>query len=169
MGKPTWGALGDSLPPTSSTPTPQVQGSVFGNETSDENALGPQGQANLGVHRSKTCWYWANDPKGCANSAGDCKYLHEKCTNGVANKPNSWKKFDWNRFATPGSGPAGEIGSEGEGSGGGHAWTINGDTEMNAGDEGSASHSGWGEESNVYRPPHIKALEDKALAEAVGW
>lgn len=182
MGKPTWGALADSVPPTTTTTTSQIQSSVFGNEVSDESLLGPQGQANVGVYKSKTCWYWANDAKGCSNSATDCKYLHEKCIGGVANKPNSWKKFEWNRF-----GISGEKGSEGEGSGG-HAWTINGDAETDAGiDDGelvleevraasngwaaetNASYSGWGEESDRYKPPHIKALEDKALIEAVGW
>ncbi|KUJ14222.1 uncharacterized protein LY89DRAFT_686732 [Mollisia scopiformis] len=175
MGKPTWGALADSLP--AKPPT--------GSENSEE---GPSGQANTGPFKSKTCWYWANDASGCNNSAEECKYLHERSPAGVANKPNAWKKLPWNRFASPG---------EKEG---GCAWTVNGDGEMDGGGEvreqvvetaravnewgylnktgpsawaaevsATVSLSGWGADSDKYKPPHIKALEEKALVEAVGW
>ncbi|CZR64049.1 uncharacterized protein PAC_13946 [Phialocephala subalpina] len=172
MGKPSWGALADFAPPSSSTTVP-VSASV----QSDETAPGPSGQANIGPVKSLTCWYWQNDEKGCQNSAEDCKYLHKKCEGGVANRPNSWKKMSWNRFAT--STTTGEKAT-------GCAWTINGDAETDAGVDGelvleevkesesadawgvSSSLAGWGGDDR-YKPPHIKALEEIALVEAVGW
>lgn len=157
MGRPTWGAAADYVAPASV--------SVEGVEGVED--LGP---ANTGVYKSKTCWYWANDAKGCANSATDCKYLHEKCSGGVANKPNSWKRNDWSRWTEN------ENDKEnGEGSGGWGDEAVDGaeeeanniawETET---ENGAMEYSGWGNESEL-RPAHILALEQKALAETVGW
>ncbi|KAF8850579.1 hypothetical protein BDZ45DRAFT_751580 [Acephala macrosclerotiorum] len=178
MGKPSWGAIADFVPSTSSSSIP-VSVSV----QSDETTPGPNGQANIGPVKSLTCWYWQNDEKGCQNSAEECKYLHKKCEGGVANKPNSWKRPSWNRFATPTTGEKVT----------GCAWTINGDAETDAGGdgdgdngelvleeimegesansraaEGLTSLANWGGDDK-YKPPHIKALEEKALVEATGW
>jgi hypothetical protein len=72
MGKPTWGALADSLPIPNHT----------------EYAPKP----------SKTCFYWTTDGK-CEFTAENCKYLYAHCAAGVASKPgrDSWKRVDWSR------------------------------------------------------------------------
>lgn len=83
-GKPTWGSLADALPPppapVPNASTPNIDFKIFS--------------------KSKTCYYWATDGK-CANSAEDCKYLHEYTSAGVAPKPHGYhnfkKDFNWNK------------------------------------------------------------------------
>lgn len=58
MGKPTWGALADSL-----------------SSSSTELVTDPKGKKG-------TCWYWANNAK-CKFSAESCKFLHEQSPAGV--------------------------------------------------------------------------------------
>jgi hypothetical protein len=176
MGKPTWGALADSLP---TPPTPASADMVEYKFTK----------------AAKTCWYWANDGK-CQNTADSCKYLHEHCAAGVAPKPNSYKRINWSRWApreksgeNSGDGENGN-GSEGTGN---ENWDSNGWGEETGAEEGelvleevqgsdswgvggsagwgnASSTVGWGESSeDKYKPPHIKALEQKAQIEAIGW
>ena len=83
-GRPTWGSLADALPPppapVPNVATPNIDFKIFS--------------------RSKTCYYWATDGK-CANSAEDCRYLHEYTSAGVAPKPNGYnqhkKDFNWTK------------------------------------------------------------------------
>jgi len=182
MGKPTWGALADSLPTASSITS-----------SSTEIVEYKPGKA------SKTCWYWAQDGK-CQNSADSCKYLHEHCAAGVAQRPNTWKRINWSRWGNEKkdgeNGDENETEENGNGSGGSYSWgdetsfaeegelvleEVQGnDSWGTEGDSvsagwgngwGNAEHSGgWGESSGEkYKPPHIKALEEKAQIEAIGW
>jgi hypothetical protein len=174
MGKPTWAALADSLP---------------GASTSEPVEYKP-GRA------SKTCWYWANDGK-CQNSAETCKYLHEHCAAGVAPRPNTWRRINWSRWGPSEKNGETEKGSEENenGNGGTYSWgeetageeegelvleEVQGSDSWGTGN-GSAgwgngwgnvesSGGGWGESSDdKYKAPHIRALEEKAQIEAIGW
>jgi len=92
----------------------------------------------------KTCYYWAHDGK-CNNSAERCKFAHYWSDKGVAPKPGfhrPWGVDSW----VKGEGEDGEV--EGE---------LVLQEVVDA----------WGD--NKYKPPHIKALEDKARQQAVGW
>jgi hypothetical protein len=191
MGKPTWGALADSLPPTPTDTIEYKPGKV-----------------------SKTCWYWANDGK-CEFSAETCKYLHGHSAAGVAPKPHTqgWKKsFDWSRLrkrdGENGYENGTESGHEEEGNGWGNlaessavsggwgeytpgeedgelvleevqndSWgNGNGSASVGWGNangwgesSGGAGGEGWGNSDDKYKPPHIKALEEKAQIQAAGW
>ena len=189
MGKPTWGALADSLPPPTPTEVPEYK----------------PGKA------SKTCWYWANDGK-CEFTAENCKYLHGASPAGVAPKPNtqhSWKRIDWSRLRkrdgenetetengaveegngwgnpaettgvsggwgewTPGEEDGElvlqEVQSPGWGTSAG--WSSgNANANANGWGETSGSAGGWGTSEDKYKPPHIKALEVKAQTQTAGW
>ena len=190
MGKPTWGALADSLPPPS--PSTEVE----------YKAGRP----------SKTCWYWANDGK-CEFTAETCKYLHGPSSAGVAPKPNtqSWKRIDWSRLRkrdgenangnetetengneegngwgniAVGSGASGGWGEYTPGAEDGQlvleevqndSWgTGNGSASAGWGNangwgDSSGSAEGWGSTDDKYKPPHIKALEEKAQTQAAAW
>jgi hypothetical protein len=174
MGKPTWGALADSLPTPNHT----------------EFAPG---------RPSKTCFYWATKGK-CEFSAETCKYLHAHCAAGVASEPGggSWKRVDWSRLRNLADGN--ESGNVDDGNGWGNLAEVSdvngGWGEYTPGDQngelvleevqneswGTASLSvsngwgnanGWGESSGSsdgkYKPPHIKALEETAQISSGGW
>jgi hypothetical protein len=195
MGKPTWGALADSLPPPTLTESVEYKPG----------------------RPSKTCWYWANDGK-CEFTAETCKYLHAHCAAGVAPKPNtqSWRKIDWTRWRkgkgegetengdmnetneeeegngwgnpTESSGVSGgwgeytpgeedselvlqEVQNDSWGTASGNASAGWGNANANAWGEssGSVSGGGWGSSDDKYKPPHIKALEEKAQIATAGW
>ena len=191
MGKPTWGALAGSLPPT---PTNTIEYKP--------------GKA------SKTCWYWANDGK-CEFSAEICKYLHGHSPAGGAPKPHTqgWKKsFDWSRLkkrdgenrnengtesghgekgngwgnlaeSTAVSGGWGEytpseedgelvleeVQNDSWGNGNGSASVGWGNANGWGESSGNASGEGWGSSDDKNKPPRIKALEEKAQIQAAGW
>jgi hypothetical protein len=186
MGKPTWGALADSLPP----PTP-IEPTEY-----------KPGRA------SKTCYYWANDGK-CEFTAETCKYLHGPSPVGVAPKPSrdSWKRIDWSRLRkrdgqnetetengtaeenngwgkpadssdvnggwgeyTPGEEDGDLVLEEVQSPGwvASPGWSS-GNGKANGWGESSGSAEGWGSSDDKYKPPHIKALEEKAQTQAAGW
>ena len=191
MGKPTWGALAGSLPPT---PTNTIEYKP--------------GKA------SKTCWYWANDGK-CEFSAEICKYLHGHSPAGGAPKPHTqgWKKsFDWSRLkkrdgenrnengtesghgekgngwgnlaeSTAVSGGWGEytpseedgelvleeVQNDSWGNGNGSASVGWGNANGWGESSGNASGEGWGSSDDKYKTPRIKAHEEKAQIQAAGW
>ena len=184
MGRPTWGALADASPavghadPDSFT-VPEVD---------------PSSRVSAEQKRNMTCWYWANNGK-CDYSAESCKYKHEHTANGVATRPwkprPSWVAPTWRQekdgesvindatvnFGGTVAGDENEDGNSGNlvleevnadtvarwgviGDGGAGGWGRDTPIEV--------SSSGWGQEDR-YKPPHIKALEEKAMIEAVGW
>ena len=144
-----------------------------------------------------TCWYWARDGK-CNYTAETCKYLHEHSPKGVAPRPwqkfPTWGAHTWKRGSDSDA-----VDGEGAVDGWGKAEGDEGDNfgelvleEVNAEDSmsiagwgviGDGGAGGWGRDTPVpdvasawgggsddkYKPPHIKALEEKARIEAVGW
>jgi hypothetical protein len=141
MGKPTWGAAADYVLSAGGS----AGGMEMGTGKGDEKG------------RVKTCWYWANYEGKCNNTSETCKYLHEFTSAGVATRPIQWKK-PWTRWGTE-SENGKEEGGEEEGESSERAW---GKTDE--------SVSAWGESStDKYKPPHIKALEEKAKIEEMGW
>jgi hypothetical protein len=117
----------------------------------------------------------------------------------VAPKPNAWKRINWSRWGNDKKDGEKEDGDEtqgnGNGSGGSYGWgdetadedgelvlqEVQGNDSWGTGDSSASVGwgSGWGNgESTVsagwgsddkYKPPHIKALEEKAQIEAIGW
>jgi hypothetical protein len=170
MGKPTWGALADSLPsPTS-------------NQQSSFGVIGDAAKA-----KGKSCYYWAVE-KNCSNSAESCKYLHAYSPFGIAAKPgwtrspSQWKK-EWRNLQDGGGDEEeeGEEDEEGEGDGQGDG---DGEGELVLEEVGQAELDGWGQPINQatdsswggntlgeekYRPPHIKAMEQQASHGAISW
>jgi hypothetical protein len=154
-GKPTWGALADHISP--SFPALTVL----------------PGTNSLDKSTGKTCFYWAS-MGGCNYSAENCKYLHEDSPNGVAPPPKGWsspwiKEKAWRPSGKENEHENGsQQGEEGQGE-----LVLEEVTEsgVNAWGEPSGEatwgESTWGEDK--YKPPHIKALEEKASAQAVGW
>jgi len=187
MGKPTWGALADSLPPPTPIETPEYK----------------PGKA------SKTCFYWATERK-CEFTAENCKYLHGPSPAGVApnpNTPRSWKRIDWSRLrkrdgenetetengtVVEGNGWGNPVESSGVSGGWGEytpgeedgelvleevqspgwgtspGWSS-GNANANGWGESSGSAEGWESSGDKYKPPHIKALEEKAQTQTAGW
>ncbi len=147
MGKPTWGALADSVP--SLAPT-------TGYDTS-------MNDVKFSI-KSKTCWYWANDGN-CVNTAETCKYLHEHTANGVAPKPTAWRKrdFNWQRNRDE----QGTEDYEGESVLEEAVTAWQNETESIMAPEDATSP--WGAPGDRYKPPHVKAMEEKARIEALGW
>ncbi|KAK0111562.1 hypothetical protein ONS95_001913 [Cadophora gregata] len=192
MGKPTWGALADSIPPPT---TAQIQAQIA--PTPAPLALG-QGEGESMMRDPskafKTCWYWANDT--CQNTAETCRYLHNHCAAGVAPKPSGWKN-NWSRWgkseATDEFGRSAtwrrdnEQKAEDEEEGELVLETVDDGGDWKEEDEngwgesaqppGSTTGSwnqdhlnnGWGDPADKYKPPHVKALEEKSLKEQVGW
>ncbi|KAG4441498.1 hypothetical protein IFR05_003025 [Cadophora sp. M221] len=184
MGKPSWGALADSIPPPT---TAQIQAQIA---PSPPLALGQGDGESMKdtVKTFKTCWYWANE--NCQNTAQTCRYLHEKCAAGVAPKPNTWK-YNWSRWGK--SEPTDEFGKSWRGEktdeeedGELVLETVDDVTDWKEDDEvgwgesaqpqGSSTtwdqdhlNNGWGDPADRYKPPHVKALEEKSLKEQVGW
>lgn len=170
-GKPTWGALADSLP----SPSPFTQTNV--------GIIGDGLKAN-----SKSCYYWAVE-KSCNNTAESCKYLHDYSPLGVAARPGFVKSSTWKReWRDHHNHEASENGA-GDHSGD-HAGDHAGDdlvleeVEVQVDDTDDFELDGWGQRipksaqttfgestwgENRYRPPHIKALEEKFSREAAGW
>ncbi|PVH69021.1 hypothetical protein DL98DRAFT_661894 [Cadophora sp. DSE1049] len=194
MGKPSWGALADSIPPPT---TAQIQAQIA---PSSPLALGQgDGESMRDTTKAfKTCWYWANET--CQNTAEQCKYLHNHCVAGVAPKPSGWKN-NWSRWGK--SEATDEFGrsatwrkdneqrvdekAEEEEEGELVLETVDDGTDWKEEDEvgwgesaqppGSTTESwnqdhlnnGWGDPADKYKPPHVKALEEKSLKEQVGW
>ncbi|KAH9209513.1 hypothetical protein DL95DRAFT_344275 [Leptodontidium sp. 2 PMI_412] len=186
MGKPSWGALADSIPPPT---TAQIQAQIA---PASPLALGQGDGESMrdtpAPKTFKTCWYWANE--NCQNTAQTCRYLHEKCAAGIAPKPNTWK-YNWSRWGK--SEPTDEFGKSWRGEKAdeeedgelvletvddGADWKE--DDEVGWGEsaqpQGSSTpwdqdhlNNGWGEPADKYKPPHVKALEEKSLKEQVGW
>ncbi|KAH7317789.1 hypothetical protein BKA65DRAFT_515191 [Rhexocercosporidium sp. MPI-PUGE-AT-0058] len=185
MGKPSWGALADSIPPPT---TAQIQAQI---SPSSPLPLGHgDGESMRDTNKAfKTCWYWANE--NCQNTAETCRYLHEKCTGGVAPKPNTWK-YNWSRWGK--SDATDEFGKSWRGEkvdeeedeelvletvDDGTDWKEEVD-EVGWGEsaqpQGASTtwdqehlNNGWGDPADRYKPPHIKVLEEKSLKEQVGW
>ncbi|RDL36208.1 uncharacterized protein BP5553_06820 [Venustampulla echinocandica] len=156
-GKPTWGAAGDYVPPTPPT--------------------GPS------ADKSKyTCHFWANGGN-CTYPADKCKYLHAWSTAGVAGRPGrsfGGKVIDWNRSARAEKADAidGWGSSEGWGADTSGGWGASPTTGEAADDEfvleevnGSSgtAQGGWDSGADKYKPPHIKALEERALEPSTMW
>ena len=146
MGKPTWGALADYVV------SPSIAADV------KPDALG----------RTKTCWYWANLEGKCNNSAETCRYLHAFTYAGVASRPTQWKK-PWDRWGPSSADGTDAVEKE-------SVLDVKGDTSEegeiseNSRGLGEPSVSAWGESpTDKYKPPHIKALEEKAKIEEIGW
>jgi len=173
MGKPTWGALADYAP----TPSAEVR------------AVDTSGSDLKFSTKRLTCWYWANDGK-CNNTAESCKYLHDYTPNGIAKQPHSSRRSIWDRWCAKekaernledqtenGDEAQTEAGAGTDGEGVGELIleevTDENDGWRNGGVAdsvwGGSQMSGWDSPSDKYKPPHIKALEEKALIEAVGW
>ena len=173
LGKPTWGALADSSQPAGHAHPDSFTVPEVGQDLSDSRA------------KTMTCWYWARDGN-CNYTAESCKYLHEHTQKGIAPRP--WQKFpswgqpNWKRK---------EDGDETV-DGWGEAETANELVleEVNGSDTvsiagwgviGDGGAGGWGRDTPApdaasawggddrYKPPHVKALEEKARVEAVGW
>jgi len=173
MGKPTWGALADYAP----TPIGEAQ------------AADTSGSDLKFSSKRLTCWYWANDGR-CNNTAESCKYLHEYTPNGIAKQPHNYKRSIWDRWSAKekaernwedqtenGDDAQTETEVEGDGEGMGEfvleEATVGSDGLGNASMAesvwGGSQMTGWESPSDKYKPPHIKALEEKALIETVGW
>jgi hypothetical protein len=165
MGKPTWGALADSVSPSS----PAMNTPPKGFSNSDKTGL-------------KTCWYWANDT--CTNSPQDCKYLHEFSVAGVAPKParslSLWKRASaskpWRAESQDDVGEESVWGDETEGAGGeGQGEMVLeeasddrwGNSEWNG--AGESVNDAWGVAEDKYRAPHVRALEQRAAMAINGW
>ncbi|KAH7386388.1 hypothetical protein BKA64DRAFT_645949 [Cadophora sp. MPI-SDFR-AT-0126] len=195
MGKPTWGALADSIsPPT----TAQIQAQIA-TTPSSPLALGQGDGESMRTSKAfKTCWYWANET--CQNTAEQCRYLHNHCPAGVAPKPNGWKS-NWSRWgkseATDEFGRSATWRKENEQRSEERAEeeeedelvleTVDDGTDWKEEDEvgwgesaqpqGSTTdnwnqdhlNNGWSDPADKYKPPHVKALEEKSLREQVGW
>jgi hypothetical protein len=157
QGKPTWGALADSLPSPSSTTQPNV------------GVIGDGLKAN-----SKTCYYWAV-AKSCNNSAESCKYLHEFSPLGIAPKPgwtkpaSTWKR-EWRaqqdqevKLVEDDLLHQNDLVLEEVVQGEVDGWgqPVQKQSQITWG--GSV----WGDDK--YKPPQVKALEDQVAAQAVGW
>lgn len=103
-----------------------------------------------------TCWYWANTT--CSYTAEGCRFLHEHVPAGVMPRPGDWKE---NRKRERG----GEFvlaAKDGSNSRCGEGTTD----RIDQGD----IESEWVESpSEKYKPPHIKALEEKVKLESAGW
>jgi hypothetical protein len=181
LGKPTWGALADSSQTLGHANPDSFTEPEVAADSSDSRA------------RAMTCWYWARDGK-CNYTAETCKYLHAHTTKGVAPRP--WQKFpSWGTHTWKRKEDGDEtVDGEGTVGGWGEGEVENGDElvleEVNGDDSvsiagwgviGDGGAGGWGRDTPVpdgtsgwggddkYKPPHIKALEEKAKVEAVGW
>ena len=184
MGRPTWGALADASPSAGhidpdSFAVPQI-------ETSSR--LPPEHKKDM------TCWYWAKDGH-CDYTEETCKYLHEHTARGVApapwKKPVRWGMHTWRRGNEEETVAGDEMTIDGEGTeetGGEDSeelvlQEVHAEDSMNManwGVIGDGGVGGWGRDTPVqdavsgwgqddrYKPPHVKALEEKAMIEAVG-
>lgn len=183
MGKPTWGALADS--------------SLVTGHADPDSFSPPQVTSTDEKGRTMTCWYWAHDGK-CNYTADTCKYLHEHTSKGVVPRPgqkvSSWGAHTWKRGEgreTIERRAGGPVAASSEAGGGiGHdgelvLQEVNAEDSMSnagwgvIGDGGTGGwgrdtpvldmDSAWGGADSRYKPAHIKALEEKARMEAVGW
>lgn len=93
MGKPTWGALADSVP----APAPA-----------------PAAAPKIGY----TCYFWATTGR-CQNSTTTCKYLHELGTLGIARHPRGYRipSNDQSRWREATSKEGNEWGEQDDGEG----------------------------------------------------
>lgn len=62
-----------------------------------------------------------------------------------------------------------EVPSDSWNAGNGTASAGWGNANGNGWDESPAGGEGWGNSDDKYKPPHIKALEEKAQIQAAGW
>lgn len=153
QGKPTWGALADSLPPLS----PNTQPSNLG-------VIGDGLKVN-----SKTCYYWAVT-KNCTNTAEGCKYLHEYSPYGVAEKPGytkpsaMWKR-EWRSQRDQEEAEAERRQNDNE--------LVLEEVQQEVEVDGwgqpiqQSSENAWGDDT--YKAPHVSALEERVAQSAVGW
>ncbi len=109
--------------------------------SSDECVPDPKG-------REKTCWYWANAT--CEYSADSCRFLHKRVLAGVMPKPGD-KKDSWKR------------GRNNAASGG---W---GEDNTDLIDQDVVESAWLQSPTEKYKPPHVKALEEKEQLKSAGW
>lgn len=107
--------------------------------------------------REKTCWYWANAT--CEYDTDSCRFLHRHVPAGVMPRPPD-KQTYWKRSRKESFSPL-------EGQDSPYGGWGNGTPDLMDQD---AAESAWGDHSSEkYKPPHVKALEEKERMKAAGW
>jgi hypothetical protein len=107
--------------------------------------------------REKTCWYWAN--ANCEYSADSCRFLHKHVPAGVMPRPPDKKDY-WKRGRKGAYVPAeGQDVSNGE-------W---GDGNTDLMDQEAVEFTWVDNSTEKYKPPHVKALEEKEQMKSADW
>jgi hypothetical protein len=117
---------------------------------SNESVTDPKG-------REKTCWYWAN--ASCEYTADSCRFLHKHVPAGVMPRPPDKQSY-WKRGRKSVYDHSDENAMTNDG------WGT-GTTDLM---DQEAAESAWGDcSSEKYKPPHVKALEEKERMKAEAW